>query len=44
MNKDEKYTGLNRRDFLKMAGVGAAVITVPGMGFAANAGQKPMAT
>ena len=41
-NKDEKYTGLNRRDFLKMAGVGAAALAVPGMGFAANAGQKPM--
>ena len=39
---DQKNTGLKRRDFLKVAGVGAAALAMPRMGFAANAGQRPV--
>jgi succinate dehydrogenase/fumarate reductase flavoprotein subunit len=35
---NESSTGLNRRDFLKVAGVGAAALTIPMMGFSKNAG------
>ena len=39
---EQVESGLNRRDFLKVAGVGAAALALPRMGFAVNDGQKPM--
>jgi succinate dehydrogenase/fumarate reductase flavoprotein subunit len=41
MTKDaETGAGLNRRDFIKVAGIGAAALAMPHVGFAANAGQR----
>ena len=39
---EQNGSGLNRRDFLKVAGVGAAALAIPTMGLAANNGQKSM--
>jgi succinate dehydrogenase/fumarate reductase flavoprotein subunit len=41
-NDQETAAGCNRRDFLKAAGVGAAALTIPMMGFTANAGQASL--
>jgi succinate dehydrogenase/fumarate reductase flavoprotein subunit len=40
---NESSTGLNRRDFLKVAGIGAAAMTIPMMGFTKNAGATSIA-
>ena len=37
---EQNGSGLDRRDFLKVAGVGAVALALPRMGFAVNDGQK----
>jgi len=39
---DERIFDCNRRDFLKVAGLGAVALTVPGMAMTANSGVKPV--
>jgi hypothetical protein len=42
ISTEQNGSGLKRRDFLKVAGVGAVALAIPRMGFTANDGQKSM--